>query len=87
MSTKSAKRSVETEEYLKMVARMVRGAGRRVADADEVELRQLIALRNVLESAIKDAVKGQRETYNRSWEYIAQATGTTRQAAFARYSK
>lgn len=73
-------------EYLGMVRRIIRAAGRRVGDADEPELAELIRLRDELESAIADAVQGQRAT-GRSWAAIAYATKTTRQAAFQRYGK
>lgn len=78
--------AIETTEYLQMVRRMLRAAGRRVADADEIELADLMDMRNDLEEAIKVAVHGQRST-GRSWEHIAVAAGTSRQAAFARYAK
>lgn len=76
--------SVETTEYLAMLRRMLRAAGRRVADADEPELRELLELEVTLQEAIASAVAGQRAS-GRSWAAIAAATGTTRQAAHARY--
>lgn len=78
--------SVETTEFLGMVKRMIRAGGRRVADADEVELGQLLGLQADLEQAIAQAVAGQRAA-GRSWQAIAAATGTTRQAAHARWGK
>jgi hypothetical protein len=78
--------SVETTEYLAMLRRMIRAAARRVADADEVELGTLIALENDLHDAIAAAVDGQRAA-GRSWTAIAAATGTTRQAAHARWAR
>lgn len=75
---------VETSEWLKMLARMIRAAGRRVANADEHELVELVRLRDELDQAIKTAVNGQRCS-GRSWEYIGMAFGITRQAAFNRY--
>lgn len=76
--------AVETTEYLAMLRRMLRAAGRRVGHADEVELRELIELQQSLDQAIADAVAGQM-SYGRSWTYISQATGTTRQAARQRW--
>lgn len=76
--------AVETTEYLAMLRRMLGAAGRRVAEADELELRDLIALREHLEQAIQTAVDGQRGM-GRPWSYIATATGTTRQAAQQRW--
>lgn len=80
------RRDRETSEYLNMLRRMVRAAGRRVAEADEVDLAQLIAIRADLDEAINTAVQGMRAR-DLSWAYIASATGTTRQAAFKRWGK
>jgi hypothetical protein len=77
---------VETMEYLGAAKRFIRRAGSRVADADEVELKELLALQAVLDEAIQAAVDGQRSR-GLSWEYIAQATGKTRQAAFQRWGR
>jgi hypothetical protein len=76
----------ETGEFLDMLRRMVRAAGRRVAEADEVELGQLIAIRSDLDAAIDTAVQGMRAR-GLSWAYIASATGTTKQAAFKRWGR
>lgn len=81
----AAKKDVETTEYLKMVRRMIRRAGERVGDADEHELRELLALHEAVDAALVVAVAGQRST-GRSWEAIAAGTQTTRQAAFARFA-
>ncbi|MDR2548740.1 MAG: hypothetical protein LBD10_00810 [Desulfobulbus sp.] len=78
-------RKVETLEWLKMLSRMIRAAGRRVADADEHELSQLAQLRDDLESAIKVAIQGQRAA-GRSWAHIGLALGLSRQGAFQRYA-
>lgn len=80
------RRDRETGEYLAMLRRMVRAAGRRVADADEVDLAQLIAIQAELDTAIATAVEGMRAR-DLSWAYIASATGTTRQAAFKRWGR
>jgi len=75
---------VETSEWLKMLSRMIRAAGRRVADADEHELAQMVKLRAEFDQAIKHAVQGQRSS-GRSWAHIGQALGLTRQGACQRY--
>ena len=77
-------RKVETSEWLKMLARVIRAAGRRVAEADEHELAQLVQLRGQLEESIKVAIQGQRSS-GRSWAHIGQALGLSRQGAFQRY--
>jgi len=79
-------RQIETSEWLKMLSRMIRAAGRRVAEADEHELAQLVALRDRLEESIKFAIQGQRSC-GRSWAHIGQALGLSRQGAFQRYGE
>lgn len=77
--------SVETTEYLAMLRRLIRAAGRRVADADEVELAGLLSIQQDLDQAIRHAVDGQR-ALGKSWSAIASAAGTTKQAAHARWN-
>jgi hypothetical protein len=79
------KRAVETPDYLRMVERMIRAAGRRVGRADPEDLGQLVALRFVLDQAIVDAVVGLRND-GITWESIGEATGTTRQAAIMKWA-
>jgi len=75
---------VETAEWLGMLSRMIRAAGRRVADADEHELAHLVRLRDELDQSIKLAIDGQRAS-GRSWAHIGKALGLTRQGAFQRF--
>ena len=77
---------VETAEWLKMLSRMIRAAGRRVAEADEPELAQLVALRDQMEQAVKFAIQGQR-SQGRSWSHIGEVLGVSRQGAFQRYGE
>lgn len=79
--------AVETVEYIAMLRRMIRAGGRRVADADELELEALTALRVELDDAISVAVLGQRESLGRSWAWVGRALGITRQAAQQRYGR
>ncbi|MEB0001617.1 hypothetical protein QN357_01530 [Cryobacterium sp. RTC2.1] len=79
--------AVETTEYLAMLGRMIRAGGRRVADADEFELAALLRLRVELDSAIQTAVLGQRSSLGRSWAWVGDALGITRQAAQQRYGR
>lgn len=78
--------AVETPEFLAMLSRLIKAAGKRVADGDEPELKALIQCQADLDSAIATGVAGMRER-GCSWAYIAQATGTTRQAAHLRWGK
>ena len=77
---------VETAEWLKMLSRMIRAAGKRVAEADEPELAQLVALRDQMEEAVKYAIQGQR-LQGRSWSHIGEVLGVSRQGAFQRYGR
>ena len=79
------RRHVETLDYLAAVRRMLRAAGRRVGDADEQELRELIAIRAEVDAAIDRAVAGWR-AQGRSWAEIGAAAGMSKQAANKRWS-
>lgn len=81
-----AKKSYETTEYLNMLTRLIKRAGVRAGEADEVELRQLIELSDVLAEAIQTAVDGQRAR-GRSWQQIADATPYSKVNAFQRWGK
>jgi hypothetical protein len=76
----------ETVEYLSAARRFIRRAGERCAEADEVELRELLALQNTLDEAVQTAVNGLR-AQGHSWQYIATATGTSRQAVQQRWDR
>lgn len=79
--------SVETPEYAAMLRRMIRAYGRRVGDADDVDLADMLTIRAAVDAAIAEAVTGQRERYGRSWADIARGLGVTRQAAQMRYGR
>lgn len=79
-------RDTSNEEYFAMMRRLIAAMVRRVADADEPELAEMVAMRDELEAAIAQAIEGQR-VMGKSWAFIAKATGTTRQAAYQRYGR
>lgn len=83
-SAKRSRRTVETTAFLAMVRRMVRRAGERVADADEIELAQLINLRQDLDDAIQTAVNGMRRR-GMTWEYIGGSVGIPRNRAHEKW--
>ncbi|MBD3782256.1 MAG: hypothetical protein IE926_04755 [Micrococcales bacterium] len=58
---------------------------RRIGDADPEDLEEMLALRADLDEAIVRSVAGLRAN-GYSWAEIARATGTTKQAAFARWA-
>lgn len=81
-----AKRERETTEYAGMVRRIIRAHGRRVAQADDVDLAELVEIQATLDAAVQEAVDGMRAR-GESWAYIGRGLGVTRQAAQMRYGK
>lgn len=79
-------RTTQTADYLGMVRRIIRAAGRRVGNADAEDLTELVALRHDLDAAIENAVQ-QLRTSGITWQSIGDATGTTRQAAIMKWSR
>ena len=76
---------VEDAEYYKFITRILRAFGRRGAKADATTLAAMLALRAELDAAIETTVVGMKSN-GYSWANIAEATGTTRQAACMRWS-
>lgn len=72
--------------YLGAVRRMVRAAGRRVAEADPEDLAELLALQAAVDRALAEAVTGQRAA-GTSWAAIGAALGMTKQAAYQRWGR
>ena len=77
------KRPRDMDDYSAMLRRMIRAAGRRVAEGDPEDLADLVAIREALDEAIATGVRGVREHY--SWGEIANALGVTRQTAHERF--
>lgn len=80
------RRDVETPDYVAFAKRIIRAAGKRVAQGDEWELTELLSLRDEVETAIATAVEGLR-AQGHSWQYIADGLGITRQSAHQSYAK
>lgn len=74
-----------TEEFLAAVRRMMRAAARRVAQGDEYELAEFVALRAEYEYCVGQAVAGQRLFRGKSWAQIAEGAGNKRSAAQERW--
>lgn len=85
MKRSRRQRSTETLEFAAMMRRMVAAHGRRVADGDVEDLADLLALVDLLQDVVTDAVRASRVRSGRSWSDIARAAGTTRQAAQQRW--
>ena len=84
MASRRPKQYRETHAFIGAARRFIRAAGKRVADGDEPELRELVSLRIDLENAITAGVRGQR-AIGRSWAHIGNALGISRQAAFQKW--
>jgi hypothetical protein len=78
-------RPTYNDEYLEvMLPRLIRGAGRRVADGDVEALRPLAQLHAAIDKATEVAVAGLlRAGY--SWTDIARPLGVSRQYAWRAY--
>src|SRR4051812_14556383 len=81
------RRYVDTRDFGAMVARMIRAYGRRVQDADVEDLRDMVAMRRMLDEVIESTVTHMRSHQDFSWTAIGEAVGTTRQAAQQRYGR
>lgn len=78
-------RLVETNDYAKMLRRLLTAYARRVADGDVEDLADMLQLARHVDELTREVVARLREDQEFSWADIARATGTTRQAAFQRY--
>lgn len=67
-----------------MLRRMIRAYGKRVAEADDVDLGDMALVLDELQAAIASAVEGQRAN-GASWSEIGRAFGISRQAAQQRF--
>jgi hypothetical protein len=76
----------DIHKFVDMLGRMVAAAGRKMRHADAEDLRELVAIRDGLEEAIRDGIDGLRSD-GFSWKSIGEALGTTGQAAYMRYGK
>lgn len=74
----------DNTKYLQMVERVIRGAARRVGDADEFDLAHFVSIRSLIEEQIRVAVELQRRD-GKSWSDIGSALGVSKQAAMKRF--
>lgn len=87
--------TVETGEFSKFVRRIVRAYGRRVGDADEPEILEMLEIHKEFEAVIAKAmisyVSIEADTNprmrTRSWATIGRMTGMTRQGARQKWLK
>lgn len=82
-----ARGPIETPEYAQMIRRLIKRYGERVADADEVDLAEMLSIAKLFDDTITAAVHGQRTLYGRSWLDIGKGAGITKQGAFRRWGR
>lgn len=84
--SRRSQRHVDNDQFAAFCRRIIRAYARRVADGDEVDLAEMVAVRDEMDEAIAAAVAGMRG-HGASWAYIAAGLGTTRQAAQMRFGR
>lgn len=72
--------------YLEMLNRMIRRAGVRVAEGDEVDFAELLTIQATIQEAIRVGAVGIHDRTG-SWEYVGKGAGITREAAWKRWGK
>lgn len=77
-------RILEDTEYVAMLRRMIRAAGRRFANSDPDGLALFCSLKDELEAELSNAALQLSATY--SWSEIARPLGVSKQAVFKKYS-
>lgn len=80
---------VENDDYAKMLRRMVKSYGHRLAAGDVEDLAAALELVHELNHVIGNAITAGRATDPEGWSWtnIGRAAGTTRQAAQQRWGK
>lgn len=79
------KREREIPEITSAICRQIRALGKRIGDADPVDLTEFHLVTVSADTALRAAVDAQREA-GFSWQQIADGLGITRQTAWARFS-
>jgi hypothetical protein len=86
LTRKRRRRSVENDEYVAFVRRILRAYTRRIASGDIDALSELSGVLDDVETALGRAVLGLR-LLGYSWAEIGHRLGVTRQAAHQRWSE
>lgn len=76
--------SVETPKFAQFVRRILRAYGRRIAAGDDVDLVEMVAVREEFDQIIEIAVLGMRAE-GHTWEYIGRQFKISPQAAYNRW--
>lgn len=80
-------RERSAEEVAGAARRMIRALGRRVGQADPIDLALITALRAEVEEAFLAAMRAQHEASGFSYAEIAAGLGTSRQAVAQRLTR
>lgn len=76
----------ENDEFAGMLIRLLKAYGKRVGEADEVDLRDMVEVGKVFDEQLQAAVDRQRER-GYSWAQIAEGLGVKRQTAWERFGR
>lgn len=85
--TSKRRETTETQDYVAMLSRMVRGLGRRVAAGDPGDLAAAVELHAQLDAVIRESVARMREDSGFSWQQLADELGTSKQAVQQKYGR
>lgn len=77
----------ETRDIASMIRRMIDAHGRRVADGDEQDLRDLVELRYHLDLTVAAAVEALHYEQGFSWGTLGEILGVTKQAMEKRFGR
>lgn len=88
-TAEKAKERCETADYAKMLARMIRALGARVAEGDPEDLQTALLLEQHMAAVLRQAVNTARDEDPEGWSWgrIAAATNVTRSAAAQRWAR
>lgn len=85
--TNKPARSRSTHDIAAMIARMMDALGQRAQDGDPADLAELLGLAAALDTVTRRTVDHMRNHQEFTWNTIAQAAGTSRQAAQQRWGR
>lgn len=88
------KRATETPEYAQFARRVLRAYGRRVAEADEADIYEMVKMLEEFEGITQQAIAGYLQSQadlpgrmrTRTWASIGKLFGVSKQAAEQRWS-
>ena len=82
---KIARRRHEATDVGAMARRVLRALAVRAAEGEVEAVEELLALQATVADALDAGVRGLKANHDYSWQFVANLTGTTRQAAYQRF--